>query len=219
MTSRLSPLYQFKASDFDDASGLFQGLAATFGGEPDAYGDIIAPGAFTDTMREHKQAGTLPALLWAHKLSEPIGRFLEMKETPSGLEVTGKLTLATNRGAEAYALMKDSALGLSIGFNLPPGGAEENSGLRLLKKINLFEVSAVSLPANRSAKITAVKSSPQTLREFECLLRDVAGLSSRQAKCVAARGWAGIHDRDAHDAADEIATLLKQYTTQILKGH
>lgn len=217
MFNRLSPLIEFKA-EAHDASGLFQGLAAVFGGEPDAYGDIIVPGAFTDSMDDHKSTDTLPALLWSHDPSEPIGRFLEMKETPAGLEVTGKLTLGTKRGQDAYELMKDAALGLSIGYNVPPGGAQENGRIRLLKKINLFEVSAVAMPANRRARITAVKSAPQTTREFEALLRDVAGLSSRQAKAVATHGWSSIHDRDDRDDVDGIAALILSYTTRI-KGN
>lgn len=217
MPSRLSSPLEFKAVEHD-ASGLFQGLAAVFGGEPDAYGDIIAPGAFTDSMNDHKCAGSFPALLWSHDQNEPIGRFLELKETAAGLEVTGKLTLGTKRGNDAYELMKDDALGLSIGYSIPPGGAQENGRIRLLKKINLFEVSAVAMPANRRARITAVKSSPQTTREFEAMLRDVAGLSSRQAKAVASRGWSGIHDRDDRDDADDIATLITNCTLR-MKGN
>src|SRR5574340_800788 len=146
-TARLSPLYEFKATD-TDATGLFTGYAATFGGEPDAYGDIIAAGAFSGTLAEHKRIGTLPALLWAHDQNEPIGRFVEMKETADGLEVVGKLTLGTKRGHEAHQLMKDGALSLSIGYTVAPGGAEDRHTTRLLKAITLFEVSAVAMPAN-----------------------------------------------------------------------
>ena len=216
-STRLSPLFEFKASD-TDASGLFTGLAATFGGDPDAYGDVIASGAFTNTLAEHKRAGTMPALLWAHDQTEPIGRFETMTETADGLAVTGKLTLGTKRGHEAHQLMLDGALSLSIGYAVAPGGAEETRAARLLKKINLFEVSAVALPANPRARILAVKNAPQTTREFEAMLRDEAGLSSRQAKAVAAKGWAAIHDRDVQDETSDIATLLMQYTA-LVKGN
>lgn len=216
-TARLSPLYEFKATD-TDGTGLFAGYASTFGGTPDAYGDIVAPGAFADTLSDHKAAGTMPALLWAHDQNEPIGRFVEMKESAEGLEVVGKLTLGTKRGQEAYQLMKDGALSLSIGYGIAPGGAEETRAGRLLKNIKLFEVSAVALPANHRARITAVKSAPQTAREFEAVLRDVAGFSSRQAKALASHGWAALQARDEHaDEASEIASLLTQYQT-LLKG-
>lgn len=216
-STRLSPLFEFKASDMD-ASGLFAGFAATFGGEPDAYGDVIAPGAFSATLSQHKRDDTMPALLWSHDQTEPIGRFLKMQEGQAGLEVMGKLTLGTRRGHEAYELMKDDALALSIGYVVPPGGDEFVAGARLLKAIKLFEVSAVAMPANHRARITAVKSAPQTTREFEAMLRDAAGLSSRQAKAVAARGWAALQSRDeTADEANEIAALLTHYQT-LLKG-
>ena len=45
------------------ASGRsFAGYGAAFG-NVDAYGDVIAPGAFTKTLSEHAAAGTMPAML------------------------------------------------------------------------------------------------------------------------------------------------------------
>jgi HK97 family phage prohead protease len=132
---RLSPAFCFKAAGIDEA-GVFTGLASTFGGPRDAYGDVIAPGAFAGTLAEHAKNGSMLGLLWAHELSEPIGRWLTLKESREGLEAAGNLTLETKRGAEAYALMKDRALGLSIGFVIPPGGAAyERDGTRTIKKI------------------------------------------------------------------------------------
>lgn len=209
-----SPVFGFKVSDAA-SSGTFAGYASTFGGEPDSYGDIIAPGAFSESLKEHQAKASVPALLWAHDSSEPIGRWLTLKEDRYGLAVTGKLTLATKRGAEAHALMKDGALGLSIGYRVAPGGVARQGSNQILTAVQLFEVSAVAMPANSSARITSVKSAaslrPENIREFEAALRDTCGFSGREAKRIASAGWAALMRRD-DDSGElkEIAALLSK---------
>ena len=61
-------------------------------------------------------------MLWGHDHKEPVGKWLTLKEDATGLQVTGRLTLGTRRGAEAYALLQDDALALSIGFAVAGGG-------------------------------------------------------------------------------------------------
>ena len=210
--NRLSPTYEFKLSGAE-ASGTFSGYASTFGGAPDSYGDIIAPGAFTASLLRHATSKTAPALLWAHEPSEPIGRWLTLKEDQHGLAVTGKLTLATRRGAEAHALMKDGALGLSIGFRIAADGIGYQGPSRILKSVDLLEISTVSIPANTGARVTAVKSAgiirPENVREFEAALRDACGFSVREAKRIASAGWPAFMRRDdASDELKEIAAML-----------
>lgn len=208
MIERLSPLLVFKAASVA-TSGTFAGFASTFNGPPDSYGDIIAPGAFTETIAEHSKSGTVPAMLWAHDQTEPVGRWTEVKQTAAGLEVAGKLTLETRRGAEAYALMKDDALSLSIGYRIPSGGATyQSDGTTLLKRINLHEVSLVAMPANSAAKITSVKSiRPNNIRDLETGLREL-GFSNREAKCIASKGWAALAGDQQDEELNQVAAML-----------
>jgi HK97 family phage prohead protease len=67
-------------------------------------------------------------------------------EDQKGLRLEGKLTLETQRGAEARALAKDGALALSIGYQTQD--ADWIDGKRILKEVKLFEVSLVSIPMN-----------------------------------------------------------------------
>jgi HK97 family phage prohead protease len=108
---------------------------------------VIAPGAFRRSLEEHRAAGTTPLMLWSHDLSAPIGVWTGVRETRSALEVEGRLVLETQRGAEAYALMKAGAInGLSIGFITRKSEARKGGG-RVLKDLDLIEVSLVSVPA------------------------------------------------------------------------
>ncbi|MCG2586501.1 HK97 family phage prohead protease [Massilia sp. TS11] len=168
--------------------GSFEGYGSVFGVK-DSYDEIVAAGAFTESLASHKNAGTMPALLWQHRSGEPIGVYLEMKEDNIGLKVTGQLALKTTRGAEAYELLKIGAItGLSIGFVTREDSYDRVTGIRTLKKVDLWEVSLVTFPANDAARIQGVKSIEQLedLKSAEQYLRD-AGLSRTEAKAFVAR--------------------------------
>lgn len=215
---RLSPCYEFKLSGSEE-TGNFTGYASTFGGVPDSYGDIIAPGAFLSSLANHSKRGSLPAMLWAHQTDEPIGRWVSIKEDDRGLAVEGKLTIGTKRGSEAFALMNDGALSLSIGYRTQPDGAKYEGSTRILKCVDLVEISAVAIPANPAARVNSVKyslSKPVNIREFEAALRDACGLSVREAKRVASAGWPVLLRRDdASDELKQIAALINKATSEI----
>ncbi|MCH7953732.1 MAG: HK97 family phage prohead protease, partial [Chloroflexi bacterium] len=116
--------FRLEIKAVDDA-GTFSGLASTFGPPADSFGDVIAAGAFKKTLAEHKANGTNPLLLWSHDTAEPIGKWLNIKETGDGLAVTGKLTLGVQKAKELHALLLDDAInGLSIGFTTIESHAE-----------------------------------------------------------------------------------------------
>lgn len=191
-------LCELKADDEEE--GVFEGLASTFGGQPDSFGDVVARGAFRQSLSEHRESGTMPLMLWQHDTRAPIGRWLEMRESTRGLVVRGKLTLEVQRAREAHALLKDEALnGLSIGFQTRKFENGSN-GTRRLTNVDLLEVSLVSMPANGRARVTSVKAERiHTIREFEAAVRDDLGFSARAAKALAAGGWPALGDRDDRD--------------------
>jgi HK97 family phage prohead protease len=125
------------------------GYASTFGGEPDFYGDVIAPGAFAASIASYP-----PKFLFEH--AEPIGKTLEIREDDHGL--FGRWSIVDTRaGTDAYKLAKAGVLdALSIGFFAEDYAFRED-GVRVLLRITLLEVSAVAIPANRNAVITDVK--------------------------------------------------------------
>ena len=206
---RLTPAVFFKAQPL--TSGEFTGIASAFG-NVDSYGDTVAPGAFAKSLNEHRARGTMPALLWAHDPSEPIGRWVKLAEDRQGLQADGRLTLGTKRGQEAHALMKDGALGLSIGYRTKASSLKTGGG-RLLTEIDLVEISAVALPANHAARITGVKSRPMNIRDYEAELREALGFSTREARALASRGWPALSQRDAENGEQELLAAIKAATT------
>lgn len=169
---RTYALLQVKATS---DSGEIEGYGSVFGVRDD-YDDVIAAGAFAGSLTEHRTAGTMPAMLWQHDPSEPIGVWTSMTEDAKGLHVAGKLALDTVRGKEAHALLKLGALnGLSIGFMSKQWTYDRDTDVRTLTELELWEVSLVTFPANGKARITNVKASPDdavTPRDAERILRE-----------------------------------------------
>ena len=163
-------------------NGLLEGYASTFG-NIDSFGDTIMKGAFTDTLAERKY----PVLMLAnHSSSFAVGKWLELAEDDTGLYAQGELTPGNTISSNIYASMKHQAIsGLSIGFRIPAGGAEEiEGGGRRITKINLEEISIVGFPADADARIAVVKNeieAIESLRDCEMFLRD-AGFSRSMAK-------------------------------------
>jgi HK97 family phage prohead protease len=149
---------EVKFSEPDDA-GSFEGIASVFG-EVDQLGDTIQRGAFAKSLAKHKRNGRAPLMLWSHQIDQPIGRWTEIRETAEGLVVKGRLLLDLARAREVYAMLKEKVVdGLSIGFRTVDS-VRTRTG-RLLKEIDLAEISLVTLPALASARVTSVKSQPR----------------------------------------------------------
>lgn len=148
---------QIKATGDD---GTVEGYGSVFGVR-DNYDDVIAKGAFMDSLKSHKAAGTMPAMLWQHDADKPIGVWTEMVEDEKGLRIKGQLAMETVKGKEAHALLKMGALnGLSIGFMSKEWAYDRETEVRTLTAIDLWEVSLVTFPANEKARVTNVKASP-----------------------------------------------------------
>lgn len=205
---RLAPVLSLKASSSD--SGDIYGYASAFDGVPDSYGDVIAKGAFLRTLAEHKQAGTSPAMLWAHDQARPVGRWIDITEDGYGLKVHGRFNLATTEGRNAFEHAKNGDVtGFSIGYRIPDGGAKQVGGAQVLTDIDLAEVSVVAIPANRRARVTGVKSITSKTELIE-LLRS-GGLPKAAAARVAAGGWPALSpDLENAEALDKLGAALRR---------
>ena len=143
-----------------DDQGTFEGHGSVFG-VVDSYGDVVVKGAFVKTLAER---GNKIKMLWQHDTNEVIGVFEHMYEDDYGLKVRGKLALGTQRGKEAYELIKMGALeGLSIGYSTIQDEYDPKKGIRYLKEVKLYEISLVTFPANEEANVSKVKSAFEDL--------------------------------------------------------
>ena len=196
---------QIKATGED---GTVEGYGSVFGVR-DNYDDVIAKGAFIQSLKDHKAAGTMPAMLWQHDADKPIGVWTEMVEDEKGLRIKGQLAMETVKGKEAHALLKMGALnGLSIGFVSKEWAYDRETEVRTLTAIDLWEVSLVTFPANEKARVTNVKSADEmaTPKDAEKALRD-AGFSKSDATAFVSRVMRMGEVRS--DSANSTAVAMK----------
>lgn len=196
----LKQTFAFEMKQAPDEAGSFAGYGAVFG-NVDLGRDVIVPGAFTETLQKWNAKGKLPRMFWQHNSRQPIGVWTEMKEDSYGLFVRGRLTKGVQQADEAYLLMKDGALdALSIGYETVEDQIDQTLNVRKLIKVNLYEVSPVSLGMNPEALIGTVKAVDLAIltkdwRDVEAALRD-EGLSRADA-VKAVSGLKNFLQRDA----------------------
>ena len=216
----------------DGDSGKFSGYASVFGGV-DSYGDTIVKGAYESTLRSHGKPLMYLEHSWSSFVSNgagllPIGKYITIKEDDHGLLVEGELTPGMSVSADVGAAMRHGTInGLSVGGYVKKGDYDETESGRVIRKwSHLVEVSVVAMPADSSARIdlSSMKSNGTdliaeieeitTTKEFEYLLRNVAGLSKGAAKSLTARAFILFGSADA-DAKEQKA--IKAATDRILQ--
>ena len=197
-----------------NADGTVEGYGSVFGVK-DSYSDVIEKGAFQKSIQAHRDAKSMPALLWQHDAAQPIGIWTDMVEDGNGLKLKGKLAMDTVKGKEAHALLKMGAInGLSIGFLTKQANFDEKTEVRTLKEVELWEVSLVTFPANTEARVTQVKSTDdvRTPKDAERILRD-SGFSKADAttfvSCVMRMGEQRSDSADSTIEAKAAEKLLR----------
>ncbi len=139
----------------------FEGYASLFG-VPDGAGDVVAPGAFANTLR--KNGIDRVRMLYQHFAHEPIGVWEDIHEDSRGLYVRGRLVTDTQRGGEVLSLLREGALnGLSIGFRTQRARRDAATGLRTLLEVELWEISVVTFPLLTGSQVTAMGSKGENL--------------------------------------------------------
>ena len=199
-----------------DKEGVFEGYASKFNGN-DAMNDTILPGAYTKTIESKKR---IP-MLHGHNPGKVIGKWMHMEEDSSGLLVVGEFTPNHSEAQNVYASAKHGATdGMSIGFRMGKDDfekKEDEDGGRIIKNIDLVEVSIVTFPADADARISIVKEEildVNTIKDAEHILRE-SGWSRSMATAFVSQ-FKGVIQRESGDAKDE---QIAEFKRQIMEYH
>jgi HK97 family phage prohead protease len=129
----------------------FAGYAAIFERQ-DNGGDIIAPGAFAQSLSRLGKS-ELP-LLWQHGPEARIGTIEAAGEDERGLRVVGRIEGMGATARRAAALVREGRIdGLSFGYRVL---AARGGKPRRLEALDLVEVSLVTHPMQPLARVHAV---------------------------------------------------------------
>lgn len=212
---------------WDDESWKVAGYASVFN-SVDKVGDTILPGAFEKSLKEGERVGMhLEHLRWVTP-----GMWTHAEENEKGLWVEGQLTRDHSVAKDLRASMRHGTIrGLSIGFIIPPDGAKMKGDNRIIKEIDLREVSFTATPAEPKATIEVFKSELQSLdnlSDFEDFLRESGGFSKSMATALVGHLKSILRSESATEAeeaqrireverAEEIKAMLNHYQLGILR--
>ena len=165
--------FQFKAMpgqvSIDEAKGIVECFVAGVGNK-DSVGDIVLPGAFTESLKRRK-----PRVVWGHDWNHPIGKVLEIYEVPAsdprlpakmkragigGLFARVQFNLKAEKGREAFANVafygEDQEW--SIGYKTLDAIYDNQRQANLLREVELYEVSPVLHGANQLTGTISIKA-------------------------------------------------------------
>lgn len=169
----------------------FEGYGSTFG-NIDRVDDVMMAGCFTESLRK-----MTPVLLWQHEMNMPLGIFTEVTEDSKGLFVKGRMPKTDTfvSGRVVPQMKVGSVNKMSIGFTVPDRSAYEiDKGIRYIKKVDLFEISLVTIPANPEAGVTSnVKNF--TFNEKQISFRDLHQLLAAEFNQLIDEEYQGEEDR------------------------
>lgn len=166
MHVKSAPIGRVKAGPEDGLEeGQFIVYPSTFTKTPDSYGDIVAKGAFLDTIADWKESGnTLPGL-YGHRMDDPdyfVAGAIDQGEDEHGWWVKGEFDLESPKGPQVYRLVKGRRLNqLSFAFDVEDAAPVEVEGgvkANELRKLKVYEFSFVPIGANQDTSVVAVKA-------------------------------------------------------------
>ena len=156
--------FEMKAAD----NGSIEGYFSTYDKTPDSYGDIIEPGAFTETIKAREESGHPFPLCFNHDFSAVIGAVDSVKDTEKGPFISAHF-LDTQLAQDVRKMLQSGAIyQFSFAYDIKgrrnPTEEEEKEGvMNVLTDLEVFEISVVTVPANQNAVATEVKSvEPET---------------------------------------------------------
>ncbi|MFJ4168379.1 HK97 family phage prohead protease [Paenarthrobacter sp. NPDC089714] len=200
---------QFKAGPADGLQeGEFIVYPSTFIRKADSYGDVVAKGAFLDTIKEWADSGNVLPGLFGHRMDDPdyyVASALEMGEDENGWWVKGVFDLESPKGPHVYRLVKSRRLNqLSFAYDVLEGAdveLEDGTKAYELRKLRVYEFSFVPIGANQDTSVVAVKA-----------LADLMAGGIKEGRVLAAKHIDSL--RSAQDAIGAVIAAAEIATDQ-----
>lgn len=204
---------EFKFSD-GNGKATFEGYASVFDGV-DQMGDTVARGAYKSVIEGKGPSGVF--MRYEHLRHETVGKWLDMQEDSKGLLVAGELTPGHSTAENIRASFKHGTIGgMSIGWRPGNSVIERKANGRLLKQVDVFEISLTADPADLGAEVTSFKSAlteVSSMKDAEHFLRESGGFSRSMATMFVSH-FKSIYQSDSEERLKEEINELKSRLTQ-----
>ena len=179
-----------------DDAGTISGYFSTYDRIPDSYGDVVAPGAFTDTIKAREESGHKFPLCWNHDLDQIIGQVDTIEDTEKGPLMTASF-FNTPLAQEKREIVKSGVVyQFSFAYDVREAAQvtlEDGTKANELQKLDLFEVSIVPVPANPRAEVTDIKAGRRNSKKDADAIRQAISLLQSV-----------LDDEDSDDGEDEV---------------
>ena len=154
MVAAAAPSSAARSPSPDGGGMRIEGYASLWG-VADLNGDVVAKGAFAESLARTGAEGV--RMLRSHEADAVVGVWDEVAEDDRGLFVRGRIMDWSAEARLARALGRAGVMdGLSIGFRT--AAARREGRLRVLSRIELWEVSLVVFPALVGARFTVLNA-------------------------------------------------------------
>lgn len=194
-TKQINCSFKTRDDDEDLKDGEFIAYPSTFTHTPDSYGDIVAKGAFADTIKAWKESGNTLPVMYGHRMDDPdynIAGVTDMGEDDHGWWVKGVFDMDSPKAAQVYRLLKAKRLSqLSFAFDVRDEGTvtlDDGTKANELRRLDVYEASFVPVGANQDTGIVDVKSGFPAAKAGRVLsaknasmLQDIASALSKAA--------------------------------------
>ena len=167
----------------ENGGKTLRGYAAVFNSpsQPLPFIETIQPGAFRDSLNSRNDI----KLLWNHDTGIVLGSTragtLRLGEDAKGLYLDADLPDTTAARDAAISIERGDVTGFSFGFRVPVGGDEwPSASQRILKRVNIHEVSITAFPAYLGTEGSASVRSVSELVDKIAKLAELRGVSAEE---------------------------------------
>jgi len=144
--------FRVKAVDKEKESITIEGFANTT--NKDRVGDVILEEAWSKGGMDNYLKN--PIVLAFHNHERPIGEVTEYSVNNQGLRVVAEISKAAG---DVYNLVKEGVLkAFSVGFRVKDADYDSDTDIFVIKDLELYELSVVSIPANAESIFSVKKS-------------------------------------------------------------
>ena len=162
----------YKTKQFDIKSvsdtGELTGYFSTYQPVADSYGDCVAPGCFTETIKAWAEKGKFIPLVWNHNMDDPemiIGQVDKIEDDEYGPLMTAHF-YDTPKAQAARNLMKEGSVyqfsyAYAIDAARKPNESEKAADPNInqvLEAVSLMEITITPTPAQPLAEMVSVKA-------------------------------------------------------------
>lgn len=192
-----------------------RGYAAVFDSpsQPLPFTEIIAQGAFRDSLNSRNDV----KLLWNHDTGTVLGSTragtLKLSEDAKGLLVEAQLPMTQAGKDAAILIQRGDVNAFSFGFRVPANGDEwPSADQRILKRVNVHEVSLVAFPAYTATEGTASVRAMTELADKIARLAEIRGVSAEELTdaLLALESGDELTERQGELLTDTLGKVLKQ---------